>query len=491
MRQRKLTCEEPCEPLYVGEAYQMYKEIGKGTYGAVYQARCLKTGQPCAIKKFQGALSNTSRAKNCLREIEILTKLSHPNVVKSISTYCYPAQDSSVYIVMELQPSDLRKLVHSNTWLEPLQLKKLLYGALVGLNYIHSAGVVHRDIKPGNLLVNENCEVKLCDFGQSRTTTGLQSEKLDFDPIYRQELEHLKDDVTEEEKIPDEFDEQLAPPHTVVSLPGRFDVGIGHVHDHVSGLQSPTKRALRVQKARAESFSDTRLKCRSHEDIKSEFLKGLEFRRRQLIDITKVTKISHRELTSHIATRWYRAPEIVLMDKVYTSAVDIWALGCVFAELLQMLPGNVPNIEARSPLFPGSTCYPLSPSPSWSGESSISCELLCDDQITKILSVIGSPSEEDASFLMNKCSRDFVRMMPKHEKVDLGKMFPAAPAEAVDLLERMLSFNPYRRITAKEALEHAYLAEVKCVGRETEAAHIVLEADKATNYVDTLVSMCS
>ena len=68
-----------------------------------------------------------------------------------------------------------------------------------------------------------------------------------------------------------------------------------------------------------------------------------------------------RVLTSHVATRFYRAPELILMEKDYGQAVDIWAAGVIFAELLLMIEGNCPKVENRGCLFAGKYCFPLSP----------------------------------------------------------------------------------------------------------------------------------
>ena len=68
-----------------------------------------------------------------------------------------------------------------------------------------------------------------------------------------------------------------------------------------------------------------------------------------------------RQLTSHVATRFYRAPELILLEKDYGKAVDIWACGVIFGELLLMLEENCPNFEDRKCLFPGKQCFPLSP----------------------------------------------------------------------------------------------------------------------------------
>lgn len=68
-----------------------------------------------------------------------------------------------------------------------------------------------------------------------------------------------------------------------------------------------------------------------------------------------------RQLTGHIVTRWYRAPELILLEKDYGEAIDVWAVGCIMAELISMMKENVPNPNDRKPLFPGGSCFPLSP----------------------------------------------------------------------------------------------------------------------------------
>ncbi len=62
-----------------------------------------------------------------------------------------------------------------------------------------------------------------------------------------------------------------------------------------------------------------------------------------------------------MATRWYRAPELILLEKKYNSAIDIWSVGCILGELLCMMQENSDTVENRRPLFPGKACYPLSP----------------------------------------------------------------------------------------------------------------------------------
>lgn len=68
-----------------------------------------------------------------------------------------------------------------------------------------------------------------------------------------------------------------------------------------------------------------------------------------------------RELSEHVVTRYYRAPELILMEKDYGAGIDMWSVGCIFAELLNMMKENILNHKDRKPIFPGKSCYPLSP----------------------------------------------------------------------------------------------------------------------------------
>ncbi len=82
----------------------------------------------------------------------------------------------------------------------------------------------------------------------------------------------------------------------------------------------------------------------------------------RMLEKTKsLRKNMKRELTGHVVTRWYRAPELILLEKDYGEAIDIWSIGCIFAELLSMMKENAPTFMDRKPLFPGTSCFPLSP----------------------------------------------------------------------------------------------------------------------------------
>lgn len=81
----------------------------------------------------------------------------------------------------------------------------------------------------------------------------------------------------------------------------------------------------------------------------------------KLIHTKNARRNMKRELTGHVQTRWYRAPEIILLEKDYGPGIDIWAVGCIFAELMSMMKENAPTFTQRQPLFPGKSCFPLSP----------------------------------------------------------------------------------------------------------------------------------
>ncbi|OAO18066.1 mitogen-activated protein kinase [Blastocystis sp. ATCC 50177/Nand II] len=171
-----------------------------------------------------------------------------------------------------------------------------------------------------------------------------------------------------------------------------------------------------------------------------------------------------RQLTQHVVTRWYRAPELILLQEYYNAAIDVWSVGCIFAELLQTLePGLKP-----APLFPGKTCFPLSARRS---EREINTKL--DEefhaethQLMKIFEVIGTPEREDVEGLDEGPMKEFLLDVEKIPPADFSFLFPSASEEAIALLKRMLVFSPKHRITVKEAIASPFLEEVRDVEKE-------------------------
>jgi len=294
--------------------YKLMRPVGHGAYGVVCSAKNTKTGAKVAIKKITKAFSNLTETKRTLREIKILSRFQHENILKIVDIMKPPSFDSfeDVYIVSELMDTDLHQIINSNQQLSEGHVQYFIYQILRGLKYIHSAHVLHRDLKPSNLLLNSNCDLKICDFGLAR-----------------------------------------------VADPQENHVGF---------------------------------------------------------------------LTEYVATRWYRAPEIMLSWKEYTKAIDVWSVGCIFAEIL-----------GRTPIFPGQDYM---------------------HQLHLIIKILGTPSLEDTEYIANAKAKAYVRSLKFEEGKSFRVLFPNASDQALDLLSRMLTFSPKKRITVEEALKHPFLAKL-------------------------------
>eukprot|EP00007_Cunea_sp_BSH-02190019_P004545 CAMPEP_0174242746 /NCGR_PEP_ID=MMETSP0417-20130205/29011_1 /TAXON_ID=242541 /ORGANISM="Mayorella sp, Strain BSH-02190019" /LENGTH=463 /DNA_ID=CAMNT_0015322173 /DNA_START=28 /DNA_END=1415 /DNA_ORIENTATION=- len=149
-------------------------------------------------------------------------------------------------------------------------------------------------------------------------------------------------------------------------------------------------------------------------------------------------------MTEYVATRWYRAPEVILSWKMYSKSIDVWSVGCIFAEFF-----------LRKPLFQGKNFI---------------------DQIKRITEIIGTPTDTDIDDLTNEDARKFARSLGTKPGLSFHKMFPTASPLAMDLLQRMLEFNPSRRITVEAALAHPYLSSLHDL-RHEPTAHAVFDFD--------------
>eukprot|EP00936_MAST-01D_sp_MAST-1D-sp1_P002094 g2094.t1 len=224
-------------------AYTLIGPLGKGSYGVVCAARDKENGRKVAIKKVTPMATHITDARHTLREIRMMRYLGvHPNVISLFDLQASERRDE-LYIVMELMDTDLHRIIQSKQSLTEQHVRYFLFQLLRGVQFLHRNGILHRDLKPGNLLVSKTCELRITDFGLARKATS--SKRM---------LEQTAADA------------QL---------------------DDEAGADGP--------------------------------------------------------MTEHVVTRWYRPPELMLSpDGLYTSAVDVWSCGCIFAEML-----------GRTPLFPG------------------------------------------------------------------------------------------------------------------------------------------
>ncbi|KAF8916932.1 MAPK protein hog1, partial [Dissophora ornata] len=131
------------------------------------------------------------------------------------------------------------------------------------------------------------------------------------------------------------------------------------------------------------------------------------------------------QMTGYVSTRYYRAPEIMLTWQKYDFAVDIWSVGCIFAEMLE-----------GKPLFPGKDHV---------------------NQFSIITELLGTPPDDVIETIGSENTLRFVQSLPKREKIPLSTKFPNTDPVALDLLEKMLVFDPKKRMTAEDALSHEYL----------------------------------
>jgi len=300
---------------HVLKKYEVSQKLGKGAYGVVWKAVDKKTRAVVALKKIFDAFQNATDAQRTFREIMFLQELSdHDNIIKLLNVL-KAENDRDIYLVFEFMETDLHAVIRASI-LEDIHKQYIMYQLLKAIKYMHSANVLHRDMKPSNLLLNSECFLKVADFGLARSIAALENpENAEANPV----------------------------------------------------------------------------------------------------------------LTDYVATRWYRAPEILLGSTKYTKGVDIWSVGCILGELL-----------GGKPMFPGTSTM---------------------NQLDRIIEITGRPTAEDIEAINSPFAATMLESLPPSNAKSLADLFPNATPEALDILKLMLQFNPNKRITAEKALAHPYVAQ--------------------------------
>jgi p38 MAP kinase len=287
--------------------YTELQTVGSGAYGSVCSARDQKIDWSVAVKKLSRPFYSDIHAKRTYRELRLLKHFRHENVISMLDVFT-PNNSldnfDELYFVTHLMGADLNNIIRTQALTDD-HVKFLTYQILRALKYIHSAGIIHRDLKPSNIAVNEDCELRILDFGLAR-----------------------------------------------------------------------------------------------HAD---------------------------EQMTGYVATRWYRAPEIMLNWMRYTQTVDVWSCGCIMAELLT-----------------GRTLFP--------GEDHI-------DQLRKIMQLCGTPGPELLDKIQSVHARNYVTQLEVQHPQDFKQVFRGCSAQAIDLLEKMLELDADIRITSTDALAHPYFEE--------------------------------
>lgn len=153
-------------PVIAMEAYQIIESIGEGSFGKVYKARIKGTGQIVAMKFIVKKGKNEKELKNLRSEIEILTKLNHPHIITLFDSF---ETESDFVVVMEYAQGELYDILEDDKQLPAKEVQKIAKQLIQALHYLHSNRIIHRDMKPQNILIGQNGAVKLADFGFARS----------------------------------------------------------------------------------------------------------------------------------------------------------------------------------------------------------------------------------------------------------------------------------------------------------------------------------
>ena len=310
--------------------YEVLGVVGEGAYGIVYKCKNKETGKYVAIKKFK-EVGDELVKKTMKRELKMLQRLHHPNVVEFQDAF---RRKGNLFLVFEFVDKNLLELLQEHpNGLDPNLIRHLIYQLCKSIKYLHDQNIIHRDIKPENLLITDKMESKLCDFGFAR-------------------------------------------------------------------LVSET----------------------------------------------------NEKLTDYVATRWYRAPELLLSQGNYGKEVDYWAIGCIMGELVD---GN--------PLFPGEN------------------EL---DQIHCIQKVLGNLTDKQEEMFYNNPIFNGKNLLNVTKPETLEKRYMGKfSKKAISFMKGLLAVDPKKRLNGDTVFKHAYFEKLVLADLQKEVEQRMKTQNEKNNSI--------
>ena len=310
--------------------YEVIGVVGEGAYGIVYKCKNKETGKYVAIKKFK-EVGDELVKKTMKRELKMLQRLHHPNVVEFQDAF---RRKGNLFLVFEFVDKNLLELLQEHpNGLDPNLIRHLIYQLCKSIKYLHEQNIIHRDIKPENLLITDKMESKLCDFGFAR-------------------------------------------------------------------LVSET----------------------------------------------------NEKLTDYVATRWYRAPELLLSQGNYGKEVDYWAIGCIMGELVD---GN--------PLFPGEN------------------EL---DQIHCIQKVLGNLTDKQEEMFYNNPIFNGKSLLNVTKPETLEKRYMGKfSKKAISFMKGLLALDPKKRLNGNTVFKHAYFEKLVLADLQKEVEQRMQTQNEKNNSI--------
>ncbi|QCD92078.1 cyclin-dependent kinase F-1 [Vigna unguiculata] len=394
--------------------YEVVGRVGSGAYADVYDGRRRSDGAAVALKEVHDSQSAS-------REIEALRVLRGSQNVVVLHEFFW-REDEDAVLVLEFLGTDLATVIGKGG-VGAGEVKRWMLQALSAVDECHRNMIVHRDLKPANFLVSDDGVLKLADFGQARilVESGFDADQEDDDASNRESSLQQDPEATSQENL--NQTEHGNPYQRTLSHEEYFRV-----------LDEMKTKSYSYDTDKEANIHDGNTSCLATcttSDIDDELCKG---------SFTyEAEEVGGNELgclTSCVGTRWFRAPELLYGSTDYGLEVDLWSLGCVFAELL-----------TSKPLFPGTSDV---------------------DQLSRIVSVLGNINEET----WPGCSK-----LPDYGKISFLKVENPSGLEAcllnctpdeVSLVKRLVCYDPDKRVTAMELLEDKYFSEVPVPGPVSE-----------------------